>query len=90
MICLMPKLSQKISGIIGVSLWPPNPDLNTLDHGAFLENKINATSHLNIGSLKTAIEGEWNKMFEEFILKACQSFQRNVEKIIEKNDDHIE
>ena len=28
-----------------------------------LENKTNATSHSNIGSLKTAIEEEWNKMF---------------------------
>ena len=39
-----------------------------------LENKINATSHPNIGSLKTAIEGQWNKMFGEFILMTCISF----------------
>ena len=31
-----------------------------------LENETNATSHLNIG-----FEEEWNKMSEEFILKAC-------------------
>ena len=37
-----------------------------------LENKTNATSHPNIGSLKTAIEEEWIKMSEEFILKACK------------------
>ncbi len=35
-----------------------------------LENKMNATSHQNVGSLKTDIEEEWNKMSEEFILKA--------------------
>ena len=27
-----------------------------------LENRTNATSHPNIGLLKTAIEEEWNKM----------------------------
>ena len=40
-------------------------------YGGVLENKTNATSYPNIGSLKNAIEEEWNKMSEEFILKAC-------------------
>ena len=43
-----------------------------------------------IGSFKTAIEEEQNKMSEEFILKACESFQRRVDTIIEKNGSHIE
>ena len=48
-------------------------DLNPLDYAIWgvLENKSIATSYPNIGSLKTAIEEEWNKMSEEFILKAC-------------------
>ena len=49
-----------------------------------LENKTNTTSHPNIGSLKTAIEKEWNKMSEEFILKACKLFQKHIDTIIEK------
>ncbi len=46
---------------------------NPLDYtiGGLFENKTNATSHPNIDSLKTVIEEEWNKMSEEFILKAC-------------------
>ena len=51
-----------------------NPDLNPLDNAIWgvLETKTNATSHPNIGSFnKTAIEEEWNKISEEFILKAC-------------------
>ena len=44
----------------------------------------NATFHPNIGSLKTAIEEESNKMYEEFILKTCKSFRRCVDRIIEK------
>ena len=32
----------------------------------------------------TAIEEEWNKMSEEFILKGCKSFPRHVNTIIEK------
>ena len=46
-----------------------------------LENKTNATSNPN----KTAIEEEWNKMSEEFILKTYKSFRRRVDTIIEKN-----
>ena len=63
-----------------------SPDLNPLDYAIWgiLENKTNETSHSNIGLLKTAIEKEWNKISEEFILKACKSFQRHVESIIKK------
>ena len=44
-----------------------NPDLNSLDYTIWdvLENKPNATSHLNVG-----LKEEWNKLSEEFILKA--------------------
>ena len=87
MICLTLKPSQKISEIIGVSLWlPSSPDLNPLDYSIWgvLENKRNANSHPNIASLKIAIEKEWHKISEEFILKACKSFWRCVDTIIEK------
>ena len=42
----------------------PNP----LDYELWdvLESKTNATSHSNIGSLKTAMEVEGNKMSKEF------------------------
>ena len=55
-----------------------------------LENKTNATSHPNIGLLKTAVEEEWNKINEEFILKVYKLFRRHVDTIIEKNGFHIE
>ena len=70
-----------------------SPDHNpTLDYATWgvLENKTNATSHPSIGSLKIAIEEEWNKMSKEFLLKACKSFRRRVDTIIEKNGGHIE
>ena len=67
-------------------------DHNLLDYALWgiLENKTNATSHPNIGSLTTAFEEVWNKMPEEFILKACKLFQRHVDTTIEKNGGHIE
>ena len=77
----------KITEIIRVSLWPPSsPDLNPLDYAIWgvLENKTNVTSHRNIGSLKNAIEEEWNKMSEEFISKAYNSFRRRVHTMIAK------
>ena len=62
------------------------------DHNSFdyviwdvLENKINTTSHLNIGSFTTTIGEEWNKMSEEIILKTCKSFRRRAYSIIEKH-----
>ena len=63
-----------------------SPHLNPLDYAKWvvLENKTNATSYPNIGSLKTAIGEEWNKMSEEFILKAFKSVQRCVDTIIKE------
>ena len=62
-----------------------SPDHSSLDYAIWgvLENKTNATSHQNIGSLKTAIKDEWNKMFEEFILKASKLFWERVDTMIE-------
>ena len=56
---------------------------------AFKKNKTNATFHPNIGSLKTTTEEEWNKMSEEFIFKACKSFQRGFYTITDENGDHV-
>ena len=50
------------------------PDLKPLDYTirGVLENKTNATSQPNIGSLKTAIKEEWNKICEENYFKGMQ------------------
>ena len=65
-----------------------SPDLNPHDLAIWgvLRKKTNATSHLDIVSLKTAVEKEWNKTSEEFILKACKSFRRRFDTIIEKKN----
>ena len=69
-----PNKKKKKSEIIRVSLWPPSsPDLNPLDY-IVLENKTIATSYPDIGSLKSAIEEERNKMSEKSILEACKLF----------------
>ena len=52
------------------------------------QNKCNLPS--KYGSLKTAINEELNKMYEEFILKAHKSFRWRVDTVIEKNGGHIE
>ena len=69
-----------------------SPDHNPLDYATWgvLENKTNATFYQNIGLLKTAIGEEWNRMSEEFILKAYKLFQKQVDTIIEKTVGHIE
>ena len=81
------KTKEKISEITRVYLWPPSsPEHNPVYYAKWdvLENKTNATSYPNIGSLKTAIEEEWNKMSEVFFLKPRESFQRCPNKITEK------
>ena len=49
-----------------------------------LKNKTNVTCNPNIDLLKTIYEEERNKISEEFILKACKSFRRRVDTMIEK------
>ena len=63
-----------------------NPNLNYLDDAirGVLENKTNAISYPNIGSVTTPVREEGNKMSEEFILKACKLFRRHLDTIIEK------
>ena len=68
-------------------------DLNPFDYAirGILEDKTNATCHPNIGSLKTAIEEEWNKMSEKFIWKLSKSFRSYVDMIIRnKMGGHME
>ena len=70
-----------------------SPDFKTLDlryMGRF-RKQTNATFHPNIGSLKIAVEEEWNKISEGFILKAYKSFWKRVDTISEKkNGGHID
>ena len=80
------------SEIFGVSLWPPSsPNINRFDYVIWgvLENKTNTTSLQIIGLLKTVFGEEWDKMSEEFILKACRSFRRWVDTIIEMKSCNI-
>ena len=54
------------------------------DIRGILENKTNATSHPNTGSLKSAIEEGGNRTSEESIYEACKSLQMRFDTIIEK------
>lgn len=50
---------------IAKNLWPPSsPDLNPLDYFVWgtLQEKVNATQHPNLDSMKAAIEREWSKL----------------------------
>ena len=62
------------------------PYHNPLDYAIWgvLENKTNAISYSNIGSLKCRIEVESNKMSEKFILKTHKSFRMHVDKKLKK------
>eukprot|EP00095_Tigriopus_kingsejongensis_P006347 maker-scaffold390_size186308-snap-gene-0.29 protein:Tk06347 transcript:maker-scaffold390_size186308-snap-gene-0.29-mRNA-1 annotation:"sam and sh3 domain-containing protein 3" len=55
-------------GFWGPELWPPNsPQINPLDKAvwAYLQTRVNSTSHKNIKTLKTSIRKHWNQMPED-------------------------
>ena len=54
----------------------PNPNPIVYAMCGVTESQTGATSHLNIGLLKIAIEMKLNKICEEFIYKACKSRRR--------------
>ena len=61
-------------------------DLNLLDYAIWGVLENNTTFYPNISSSKTAAEEEWNKISEEFILKARKSFRRRVTTITEEKN----
>ena len=88
MICLTPKPSRgnflNNWSFFIVSIKPDHKSLLIRLYWGVFKNKTNATSHSNIGSLKTAIEEDWNRTSQDFILKEWKSFWRRVDTIIEK------
>ena len=66
-----------------------SPNLNPLDYAIWgvLENKTDATSRPNIGSLQTILKGHEIKWI---YLKGMKIVSRRVDTIIEKNDGHNE
>ena len=70
--------------IIGVSSkHPSSPDLISLDYG--ISGRFRKQNKCNFSSKYwTAIEEEFDRMLEEFILKVCKSFRRRVNTMIKK------
>ena len=82
MICLTPKPNKNEKEFRNNwSFFITSTQLRITLYGAFWKTK---QTQLHIGSLKTAIEEEWNKMTEEFILMACKSLRRRVDMITGK------
>ena len=83
------KFTRKLTAITQDLSQDLNPPLLDYTIWGIIENKTNTTSHQSIESLKTAIEEEGNKMFEEFFLKAFKSFRGCVDTIIQKMAAHL-
>ena len=80
-----------ITQVLSPDLKPlDRPDVSRIDVWGVLETKAYATSHPNIGSRKTAIEKEWNKISEELIWKAILIFSKACWYNKWKNGGHIE
>ena len=55
-----------------------------------LENKTNATSHPNIGSLKTVFWEEYIKISKEFFFHHANRFEDVLIQYLQRNDGHFE
>jgi len=74
-------------------LWPPSsPDCNPLDYFVWsvLEAAVNKTSYNTVDQLKAAISEEMLNMDSSAVVKACSSFRRRLEQVVEADGGHFE
>lgn len=73
--------------------WPSNsPDCNPCDFYLWgvVEKKVCATPHASVASLKRAISREMARLDAAEVARACRSFRRRIEAVIEAEGDHFE
>lgn len=78
-------LEANMPGYWGPDKWPPNsPHINPLDKAiwAYLQSRVNSTSHPSVNSLKKAIKKQWSHMPEENVRSWCQHFRRDLESLV--------
>jgi len=86
-------LSDNIDMFWSKKFWPPNsPDLNPLDYyiWSVVKRVINKHKHLNVTSLRTAIEAAFADIDSATLQRACERFRSRIEPVIEADGGYIE
>ena len=74
-------------------MWLPQfLDLNPLDYSvkSVLQDKVQATSHPNLESLKARIVPGWAGLEAAYIVKTCKGFRPRVEAVVAADGGYIE
>ncbi|KAI6646946.1 hypothetical protein LOD99_9040 [Oopsacas minuta] len=86
-------LHENISGFLSKEEWPPSsPDLNPMDFSiwAILETKACAKSHNNLDSLKRSLVKEWEKIPQEVLRAAVESFPTRLRSVVKNKGGYKE
>jgi inhibitor of nuclear factor kappa-B kinase subunit alpha len=86
-------LRDHVPNFIPASEWPASsPDLNPLDFSvrANLEKKVCSTRHTSTESLKAALLREWDRLPQEDVRAACESFPDRLARVVRAKGGHIE
>lgn len=86
-------LEQHVPNFIPPSEWPPNsPDLNPLDFSVWgvLQEKVNATPHSDLESLRLALVKAWNELDDTYLRELALSYDRRLKACIRAKGGHIE
>ncbi|KAI6660612.1 hypothetical protein LOD99_10389 [Oopsacas minuta] len=86
-------LHENISGFLSKEEWPPSsPDLNPMDFSiwAILGAKACAKSHNNLDSLKRSLAKEWEKIPQEVLRAAVESFPTRLRSVVKNKGGYIE
>jgi len=85
-------LSDNIDMFWSKEFWPPNsPDLNPLNYYVWsVERVINKSRHLNVMSLRTAIEAAFADIDSAILQRACERFRSRIKIVIEVDGGYIE
>lgn len=74
-------------------MWPPqSPDLNPLDYSIWsvMQQKVQATSHPNLETLKARIVEAWGDLEIDYVVRACKGFRSRIEAVIAADGSYIE
>ena len=86
-------LRDNCPGFISSEEWPPSsPDLNPLDYFIWgtLEARVNAKKHLNLESLRAALQEEWNNFPIEVVRECIEAWPRRLRSTIAKKGGRFE
>ena len=85
-------LDQEIDFISKEQWTPSSPDLNPVDYSVWsiVEQRVCASSHANINSLKACLQREWLKIPQDHFRRTVYQFRPRFQVVVRKKGGYIE